>query len=127
MKAIYRTKDNRISFELTGETPKELFKAISNIQEVFEAESSCGCCQGTVLQYRVREDNDGNEYYELACLHCYAKFSFGQNKKGGGLFAKRYDKDHNRIENNGWRKWEKKQGATNSAPQRQETDDSLPF
>ena len=47
MKAHYKTRSGRITFEVEGQTPKDLFKAIAEFQEIFESDSACGCCQST--------------------------------------------------------------------------------
>lgn len=99
MEAQYKTRDGRIVFKVTGEAPKDLFKGIAQLQEIFEADSQCGCCDSNALRYSVRTVED-NDYYELVCSACHAKLSFGQHKKGGTLFAKREG------ESRGWKKWE---------------------
>jgi len=93
-----------ITFE--GETQKDIVKQLSSLEEVF-GESACGKCGSENLRWVVRE-NDGNEYYELRCLDCGAKLSFGVNKKGGGLFPKRKDGEGNWLPDKGWTKWNNK-------------------
>lgn len=94
---------------MTGEAPKDLFKLVAQLQDIFEADSQCGCCGSANVHYSVRTFED-NDYYELACTDCSAKLSFGQHKKGGTLFPKRDG------ESRGWKKWE---------PQRAERADGL--
>lgn len=108
MKAHYRTENGRITFELSGETAKDLFSSIAAIQEVFEADIFCGCCNESALRFVVRKVDDF-DFYELRCLtpKCHAKLAFGQAKKGGGLFPKRKDKDGNWLPNGGWEKYQK--------------------
>ena len=110
MKARYRTGDGRIEFELEAENAKGLFGAIASIQEVFDIERRCGVCQCEDLKYQMRLVDD-NDFYELVCMNqqCRARFSFGQHKKGGGLFPKRKDGDGNWIPSGGWVKWEGRQ------------------
>lgn len=113
MKASYRTQDGRMTFEVSGDTPKQIWEQVAAVQELFEADSECGLChskEGKGLRFVAREYDD-NKYYELRCLQCFARLSFGQHKKGGGLFAKRKDKDGNRLEHRGWEKYERKQAG----------------
>lgn len=97
MKVHYKTRDNRLVFEVQAETAKELFKGIASIQDIFEAERECGCCHSPNLRYSVRTIEE-NDYYELICTECNARFQFGQHKKGGTLFPKR-------TEGGGWKRW----------------------
>lgn len=108
MKAHYRTKNGQITIEVNGETVKEVVKQIASAQEVFEAETQCGMtnCSSANIRFQVRTVDD-NEFFELVCNDCHARFSFGQNKKGGGLFPKRRD-NGNPLPNRGWSKWDGK-------------------
>ena len=39
----------------------------------------------------------------MVCRGCGAQFDFSQHKEGGGLFAKRFDKDsRSELPNGGW-------------------------
>lgn len=106
MKIIYKTKNDRISAELEGETQRDLFEQVSSFQEVF-GESCCGRpdCKSENLKFVVRNVDD-NQFYELKCEDCYAKLQFGAHKKGGGLFPKRKEGD-TYLPHNGWVKWDK--------------------
>jgi len=110
LKAKINVQPN-LQLEIDAEKPNELFKLIAASQEVFMAEKECGKCNGTDLRFVVRIV-DENEYYELKCRTCGAVFQYGQNKKGGGLFPKRYgddvDGDNTKkklLPNRGWVKW----------------------
>jgi hypothetical protein len=105
MKAHYRTKSGSLTVELEAADVKGIVKQLAAVQEVFEAETSCGCCNGTNIRFRVRSVED-NDFYELVCQDpaCHAKFSFGQFKKGGGLFPKRKDTTGEYLTNRGWAK-----------------------
>lgn len=78
---------NPLQFEIEGEI-KEVFEELAQIDEIF-SEKACGCCKANELGLRVREV-DTDKYFEVYCRKCGAALSIGQNKKGGGLFPKRY-------------------------------------
>jgi hypothetical protein len=106
MKAHYKTRDGRLVFEIQGETVKDLFRGISQLQDVFDADSICGMCQSANVRFRTRTIED-NDYYEMACMDFYAKLDFGQHKKGGTLFVKRKSPEGDWFPNGGWKKWER--------------------
>lgn len=106
MKVTYTTKNNRLKVELEGESQKDVFEALSKFQEVFD-ETNCGKCGSENLRFIVRNVED-NLYYELRCMDCGARLSFGVHKKGGGLFPKRKDNDGKWLPDNGWLKWNPK-------------------
>lgn len=101
MKAHYKTSNGRITFEVQGETVKDIFRQIAQAQEVFDAEADCGCCESKDIRLVARQVEDFT-FYELSCAECHARFQFGQNKQGGGLFPKRKDEDNNYLPNRGW-------------------------
>lgn len=113
MKAHYRTRNGRIVFEVQGETQKSLFKQIAQLQDVFEADERCGCCQSENIKLIVRSHDD-NEFYEMGCCECRAVLQFGQHKRGETLFPRRYDDQRQIIGDNGWRKF--RAGITESRP-----------
>ena len=132
MKAHYKTADGRLVFEVNGETPKALFEQVAAVQGLFEAETECGVCCGVKdgqqhnkgIRYSCRQDTEGNKYYSLLCLNCFAEFHFGQHRVGGGLFPKRKAEGQNGklvgLPNRGWAKFERKPkpepvGATDTA------------
>ena len=104
MKANFKV--NKLNVEFEADSIREIWKQLSTFQEVF-GETTCGKCGSEDLRFVVRE-NDGNEYYELRCLDCGAKLSFGAMKKGGGLFPRRKDADGNWLPDRGWQKWNPK-------------------
>jgi hypothetical protein len=106
VKAHYRTANGRVTVEVDGGNVKEIVKNIAIVQEVFESETDCGCCKSARVRFQVRE-NDGNEFYELLCIECSARFEFGQHKKTPTLFPKRKDGEKV-LPNRGWAKWEGK-------------------
>jgi hypothetical protein len=113
VKAHYRSKSGRLTFEVEGGNQKALFEGIADLQEVFEAEETCGYCDSNAIHFRVREvqskkDGKKYKYYEMLCLDCSARFAFGQNQVGETLFPSRRDKEGNWLPNRGWYKWQPK-------------------
>jgi len=106
MKAHYRAAGGRLTFEVQGETPKELFAQIAALQDVFDAENVCGICGSSEIRFQHRHVEDF-DYYELQCMagECRGRFQFGQHKKGGGLFPKRKDDDGHFLPNRGWARY----------------------
>ena len=102
MKAHYRTETGHLTFEVEG-GPKEIFAGIAGIQEVFEADTTCGCCGKARIRFRVRAADD-NSFYELVCMDCHATLAFGQTKVGNRLFAKRKEGDR-WLPDRGWKVW----------------------
>lgn len=128
MKAHYKTTNGRLTFEMQAENPKDLFRQISEVQEVFDSEPTCGCCGSTDLRFLARKVDD-YDFYELACQAqgCRARFAFGQAKKGGALFPKRKDEDGNWLPNRGWSKYEPKgDGRTNGTGPKPEMRNGVP-
>ena len=103
MEAQYKTRNGRLLIKVEGENQKALFRELAMAQEVFEAETECGCCDSSEIRFRVREV-DGNEYYELVCNKCGARFEFGQHRKNNTLFPKRHASDGSQLQNHGWSK-----------------------
>ena|SRR5579883_2387295 len=116
-KVHYRSASGRLVFEITGGTPKDIFEGIAQVQEVFEADSHCGCCNSTDIVFNVREVSKNNKtfkYYELKCnsAGCRARLSFGQNQDMKNLFPKRTDDQGNYLPHRGWAKYQApKEGA----------------
>jgi hypothetical protein len=110
MKAQYTTRNGRYTFEVEGSTHVELFKAIAEIQEIYEG-LTCTyngkSSDDVILRVRTVEDND---FLEAVCISDEptlrnARLSFGQAKKGGGIFPKRKNEDGSFNKNSGWKKW----------------------
>ena len=114
MKAFYEATA-RLRIEIDAPGIKELFADLATVQEIFGSDPRCEVCDSEArCQHRIVDDN---HYYELVCTNqqCRARLSFGQHKKGGGLFPKRKDEDGNWIPNRGWAKWEASRTAAESA------------
>lgn len=108
MRAHYRALGGRLTIEIEGATIKSMFEAVAEVQEIFEAEDTCGNCGSTHIRFRVRviEDPPG-KYYELHCQECRADFSFGQLRDNQGLFPKRvHEESRSPLPNRGWRIYE---------------------
>jgi bacterioferritin-associated ferredoxin len=105
MKLHYRTPNNRLTFEISGDNIKEIISELSDISDVFGAGSICGACNSgnTTMQSRTAK---GYQFYEAVCQDCGCKLSFGQHKEGGTLFPKRKDTDGSWLPNHGWGKYE---------------------
>jgi len=105
MEAQIKLSD-RLFVKIEAANQKDLWQKLASIQEVF-GEQKCGKCGNTNLRYAIRTI-DGNDYYELICLKCKAKLSFGQHKNNNTLFVKRKSGD-TWLPDNGWLKWDSKQ------------------
>jgi len=113
-----------MSFKISGETPKAIFKELAGIQDLFEAETACGCCDGDDIRFQVRTAGEKGEfsYFELVCNNpeCRARFSFGQSLDQKSLFPKRTDPDKEKgdrdyyLPNRGWARYVKP--AAHAAP-----------
>ena len=106
MKVTSTSKNGRLNTELEGDSPRDIFANIAKFQEVFE-ETVCGKCGSENVRFVVRNVDD-NLYFEIRCMDCGARLSFGSPQKGGGLFPKRKDGEGNWLPDNGWVKWNPK-------------------
>jgi hypothetical protein len=105
IEAQYKTRDGHLILKVQGETPKDLFRQLSMVQDIFEAGDSCGCCNSKNIRFRVRT-HEGMDFYELLCQDCAAQFSFGQHKTGGTLFPKRRNDAGEELPNRGWHRYD---------------------
>lgn len=81
---------------------KELFTELAKISEVF-GDRECGLCRKENLVPVLRTTKDGFNYFELHCLDCTARLSFGQSRDEVSLWAKREKQDGTRDqEHKGW-------------------------
>lgn len=92
--------------EAEGQTVAEVFEALARLEEIFHGHEVCGLCQKANVAYQVRQDKEGNKYYQAVCLSCGGEFRFGVKKSPpGALFPQMKDKDGNWKPNGGWAKW----------------------
>lgn len=108
-------KAGPMTFEIEGASPKELFKKIATVQEIFDTDKMCGACNSPDVRFRSRQVDDF-EFFEIACETCTARLQFGQLKKGGGLFVKRRDDDGHELPNRGWEKYVPRKQQTQAQP-----------
>jgi hypothetical protein len=102
MRVNYKVNED-LTLVAEADEQTALFETLASMQEVF-GDKCCGKCQGYDLRYVVRKDNEDNKYYEIHCqkVGCKAKLAFGCNKKGGGLFPKRFEtKDGEKVKVDG--------------------------
>jgi hypothetical protein len=104
MEAHYRTRNGRLTIAIEANSQKDLFKALATVAEVFEAESTCGCCNSDLIRFQVRTV-ETFDHFELQCANCTARFEFGQHRNGQSLFPKRRDENGNSLPNRGWKIW----------------------
>lgn len=116
MKLTYKSSDGRFVAEFEGRTQIDLYEQVAAFQEVFENNVCTAKINGEVVtsdkvRFVVRENKDGDKFYEKVCedwdkkLFGYKK-SFGSRKNPqGSLFPKQMP-DENRIPGlNGWHKY----------------------
>jgi len=111
---MFETIRQGVKFQ--AKSDKELFEMMAHVDEVF-GHHVCGMCGSENLRYVVREDDEGNKYYEVKCLDCGARLSFGQVKKpenGCFLFPRKAEEKDN-VEIGKDRRWHKWLGNNNNA------------
>ncbi len=98
--------DNKNGIEITldGETVRDVYGKLANVEEIFR-ESCCGKCGSEDVIHVVRSVDDNN-FYEIKCNTCRAVLGLGCHKTGGTLFPKRKDKDGKYLPDKGWAVWE---------------------
>lgn len=95
-----RMSFGQVSIEAEG-TAKEVFTELAGAAEVF-GHYACGKCGSEHVVPVVRDDKDGNTYYEMKCKDCGHALSFGQRRADGKLFPRRKDKSDQWLPNGGW-------------------------
>jgi hypothetical protein len=99
----YKTANGRFQVKFDGQSIKDLVEKVAEFQEIFE-EDTCGSCKSDNVKFGCRTVDD-NKYYEVVCKDCGCKLSFGQHKKGNGIFPKRKAEDGTYSKTNGWHKY----------------------
>lgn len=105
-------KDTMVTVEANNTL--ELFKELAAMYAVFDIQQ-CGACQSTNVFPQFREGEDYT-YAEMVCKDCWAKLTYGQNKKEESIYPKRFQTDDKGkvikkdgkavpIENKGWVKY----------------------
>lgn len=94
-------KIGKMIFNVQWSTEKDLWKKLAKLEEVF-GNQICGACQSDT-SFTIRTV-DGDDYYEIKCKNpeCNCKLSYGQNKKGDTLYAKRKNKAGEILGTDGW-------------------------
>lgn len=121
MKVRYRMTN--VEFEHEVSSRKEAFQFVSDMADLFPSEP-CGCCGKSNTRPRVRK-HESYLFYEIVCTDCTAQLSFGQNKEGGGLFLKRWDREtHQALPNKGWSVYKKSESG--QRPYQSQAEDRHP-
>jgi hypothetical protein len=97
MKVTFRDSNFEVTFE--GKDTKDIFEQLAGFQEVFSHKTP----SGNPGRFSVREDKENNKYYELVDFAKKQRLQFGQKKKGGTLFPKKWVplyEDHDDGDNN---------------------------
>ena len=131
MEALLKVGNN-LTIKIEGKQHTDVFKGLSDAQEVFDI-GECGACKSKHgIRFVVRE-NDGNKYYEMHCNNsmCRARLPFGVSKENpGALYPKKrfaslgktekkkradeeaYAKEHGGfLPNMGWYKYKAGEGS----------------
>ncbi len=116
MEVNYKSANGQFEVTFDVKTQTELFESLAEFQEVFEVPVTkiAGVdVKPEDVVFRVREV-DGNKFYERAYVGSNPdlwgyKQQFGQNKKGGTLFLKKFLTDEEKATHddgkNGWRRF----------------------
>ena len=104
MSTKVRIQVGRVWLEVDSTSVKDAIRDLSDYADVF-SHTSCGACQSQEVRPTHRQAQ-GYDFYEMTCLACGARLSFGQLRDGDGLFPKRKDKEGNWLSGNGWVKYQ---------------------
>lgn len=136
MKLTYVSKDGRMTVEFDADTQTDLFEQLANFQEIFEDNTCSAKKNGNIVRsentrFVVRENKDGDKFYEKQCVDWDAglfgyKKSYGCRKKGGGLFPKEMPENDRVPGLNGWYLYKKDKDAQNTTQPAQEKE-GTPF
>jgi hypothetical protein len=102
-----------------GESHADVWSQLAELEEAF-GEDTCGKCNGTNLRHVVRENDGGDKFYELHCIHwkCRARLRMSVRKKGQNFYPRRKAVENDAsglsegtyLPNNGWMKFNKETG-----------------
>jgi len=139
MKLTYRI-DDRVTIEVEGDTQVDVFEQLARATEVFGDNTCKARINGEIrtsdqVKFVVRENKDGDKFYEKVCTDWDAKLvgfkkSFGCHKKGGGLFPKEMPEQEkiNRVPGlNQWYKIVKNDNQSQPQTQPVSTSEDAPF
>jgi len=122
MKAHLRSLNGRLTVECEGANVKELVRSIAQVQEILDADSSCGLCGSQQIKFRVRQREKGGrrfDFFELICEICHGFLEFGQKTDMVSLYPKRKGESGTWLPNRGWVRYEggaRQEGTHPSAP-----------
>lgn len=128
--AVWTSKDGKLTVNVSYNSPSELIQKIYALNclephlsvktdvEMFEAVNEisskdclkpaiCGKCGSDDTTLLVRVSDNDDKYYEARCRNpgCFAKLAYGVNKKGGGLFSKKYEGEGDQRKKKGSDGW----------------------
>jgi hypothetical protein len=100
-----------------GDNHADIWKQLAELQEAF-GERVCGKCQSDDIRYVHRQNEGGDDFFELRCQAkgCYAKLRMSVRKKEKCFYPKRKaGKDDATgltegewLPSNGWVRWDRK-------------------
>lgn len=97
------TTIGNFTVEVEGETQLEAFDNMAEMAELLSVGVHCGK-SGATDTIPVRRMTGDFIFREWKCVSSGATLGMGQ-KKEGGLFPRRKDKEGNWLEDNGWQTW----------------------
>ena len=117
--------DNKTVFSFEAPTPKDVFVKLALIDDLFN-EGECGCCHSKAIRF-VQRKVDNGFYLEMRCADCGAQLDYGQNKEGGGIFVKKWDKENQRpMPNGGWHVYHRTSDQGSEPPAQQQRKANVP-
>lgn len=139
MKVTYTSRDGRFVAEFEGRTQTDLFEQIAAFQEVFENNVCTAKLNGEVVssdkvRFVVRENKDGDKFYEKVCEDWDKKLfgfkkSFGCRKTPQGTLFPKEMPEENRIPGlNGWHRYVKDENKNEKKESKtSQTKEEVPF
>ena len=124
MKVTFKT--GKFTIEAEGSTT-DIFEQLAAFDSVF------GNCVNKAngsdnIGFRVRDDKDGNKYYEMYDKDEFHVLKFGKTKKDGSLFPRRKDLETGKwYADGGWVKYDPNAPKVKSAPVEEKAEGEIPF